>query len=120
MAVLLQSKNGLKSYCYQVLLDEGNATLTETANVGFVGRNGAGKSTLLRVILDEEELDRGEVIRHPKLQLGYLRQHDPFLPGETALEFLMRDSGQPDWKCGEVAGQFEVKGAYLEGPLTKL
>ena len=32
----------------------------------------------------------------------------------------MRDSGQPDWKCGEVAGQFELKGAYLEGPIAKL
>src|SRR5205814_612170 len=51
---------------------------------------------------------------------GYLRQHDPFLPGETAEEFLMRDSGQPDWKCGEVAGEFELKGAYLEGPVAKL
>ena len=32
----------------------------------------------------------------------------------------MRDSGQPDWRCGEVAGQFELKGAYLEGPVAKL
>src|SRR4051812_9927371 len=120
MAVLLQIKNAHKSYGDQVLLDGAEATLTDNAKVGFVGRNGAGKSTLLRVILDEEELDRGEVIRHPKLQLGYLRQHDPFLPGETALEFLIRDSGQPDWKCGEVAGEFELKGPYLEGPLAKL
>ena len=120
MAVLLQIKNAHKSYGDQVLLDGAEATLSDDVKYGFVGRNGAGKSTLLRVILGEEELDRGEVILHPKLQLGYLRQHDPFLPGETALEFLMRDSGQPDWKCGEVAGQFEVKGAYLEGPLSKL
>ena len=120
MAVLLQIKNAHKSYGDQVLLDGAEATLTDDVKVGFVGRNGAGKSTLLRVLLGEEELDRGEVIRHPKLRLGYLRQHDPFLPGETALEFLMRDSGQPDWKCGEVAGQFELKGAYLEGPLAKL
>ena len=120
MTVLLQVKNAYKSYGDQVLLDGAEATLTDDVKVGFVGRNGAGKSTLLRVILGEEELDRGEVIRHPKLQLGYLRQHDPFVPGETALEFLMRDSGRPDWKCGEVAGQFEVKGDYLEGPLSKL
>src|SRR5438270_1634039 len=120
MAVLLQIKNAQKSYGDQVLLDGAEATLVDDVKVGFVGRNGAGKSTLLRVLLGEEELDRGEVIRHPRLRLGYLRQHDPFLPGETALEFLMRDSGQPDWKCGEVAGQFEVKGVYLEGPLTKL
>jgi ATP-binding cassette subfamily F protein 3 len=120
MAVLLQIKNAHKSYGDQVLLDGAEATLTDDTKVGFVGRNGAGKSTLLRVLLGEEELDRGEVIRHPKLRLGYLRQHDPFLPGETAHEYLMRDSGQPDWKCGEVAGQFEVKGDYLAGPLTKL
>jgi ATP-binding cassette subfamily F protein 3 len=120
MGVLLQIKNAYKSYGDQVLLDGAEATLTDDVKVGFVGKNGAGKSTLLRVLLGEEELDRGEVIRHPRLRLGYLRQHDPFQPGETALEFLMRDSGQPDWKCGEVAGRFEVKGAYLEGPLAKL
>ena len=120
MAVLLQIKNACKSYGDQVLLDGAEATLTDDVKVGFVGRNGAGKSTLLRCLLGEEELDRGEIIRHPKLRLGYLRQHDPFVPGETAQEFLMRDSGQPDWKCGEVAGQFEIKGPYLEGPVAKL
>lgn len=120
MAVLLQIKNASKSYGSQVLLDNAEAIISDDVKVGFVGRNGAGKSTLLKILLGEEELDHGEVIRHPNLQLGYLRQHDPFLPNETALEFLMRDSGQPDWKCGEVAGEFELKGPYLEGPITKL
>jgi ATP-binding cassette subfamily F protein 3 len=120
MAVLLQIRNAHKSYGHQVLLDGAEATITDDTKVGFVGRNGAGKSTLLRVLLGDEELDRGEVIRHPRLKVGYLRQHDPFLPGETALEFLMRDSEQPDWKCGEVAGEFEIKHAYLEGPVSKL
>jgi ATP-binding cassette, subfamily F, member 3 len=120
MASLLQITNAHKSYGSQVLLDGADATISDNVKVGFVGRNGAGKSTLLRVLLGEEELDSGEVFRHPNLRLGYLRQHDPFVPGETALEFLMRDSGQPDWKCGEVAGQFELKGAYLDGPVAKL
>ncbi|MCY2966712.1 MAG: ABC-F family ATP-binding cassette domain-containing protein [Planctomycetota bacterium] len=120
MASLLQIKDACKSYGNQVLLDSAEATLIEDVKVGFVGRNGAGKSTLLRCILGDEQLDRGEIVRHPRLRLGYLRQHDPFLPGETALEFLMRDSGQPDWKCGEVAGQFELKGAYLDGRVDKL
>src|SRR5579862_124971 len=120
MAALLQIKSAYKSYGEQVLLDGAEATLVDDVKVGFVGRNGAGKSTLLRILLGEEELDTGEVIRHPKLQIGYLRQHDPFQPGETAHEFLMRDSEQPDWKCGEVAGQFELKGDYLHGPIAKL
>ncbi len=120
MASLLQITNATKSYGDQVLLDGAEATLSDNIKVGFIGRNGAGKSTLLRVLLGEEELDSGEIIRHPSLRLGYLRQHDPFLPGETALDFLMRDSGEPNWKCGEVAGQFELKGAYLDGPIAKL
>src|ERR1700680_1775080 len=120
MASLLQITNACKSYGDQVLLDDAEATISDHVNVGFIGGNGAGKSTLLRILLGEEELDSGEVIRHPSLRLGYLRQHDPFLPDETTLEFLMRDSGEPDWKCGEVAGQFELKGSYLEGPIAKL
>ena len=110
MAVLLQLVDAHKSYGHQTLLDGAEVTLTDEHKVGFIGRNGAGKSTLCRVLLGDEELDKGEVVRHPKLRLGYLRQHDPFHPGETVLEFLMRDSVQPDWRCGEVAGRFELKG----------
>ena len=120
MAVLFQIRNAYKSYGDQVLLDDAEATITDEAKIGFVGRNGAGKSTLLRILLGEEELDAGEVIRHPRLRVGYLRQHDPFAAGESALEFLMRDSEQPDWKCGEIAGRFEIKGEYLQGPVVEL
>ena len=120
MAVLLEIKNASKRYGDQVLLDEASATITDDGKVGFVGRNGAGKSTLLRVILGEEDLDGGEVVLHPRLRIGYLRQHDPFLPDDSALSFLMRDSGQPDWKCGEVAGQFELKNDALHGPVRAL
>jgi ATP-binding cassette subfamily F protein 3 len=120
MATLLQISKACKSYGDQLLLDNAEATLSDNVKVGFIGRNGAGKSTLLRILLGEEELDSGEISRSSSLRLGYLRQHDPFLPGETPLQFLMRDSGEPDWKCGEVAGQFELKGAYLDGPLDKL
>ncbi|MEE2642543.1 MAG: ABC-F family ATP-binding cassette domain-containing protein [Planctomycetota bacterium] len=120
MTVLIQLRNAHKRYGDQVLLDGAEASIVDNIKTGFVGRNGAGKSTLLKVLLDEEELEQGEVIRHPDLRVGYLRQHDPFEPDETALGFLMRDSGQPDWKCGEVAGQFELKGEYLNGPVKSL
>jgi ATP-binding cassette subfamily F protein 3 len=120
MAALIQIKQACKSYGDQVLLDHAEVTLSDDVKVGFVGRNGAGKSTLLRILLGEEELDHGEIVCHPNLRLGYLRQHDTFLPGESAHDFLMRDSGQPEWKCGEVAGEFEIKGDYLSGPIDKL
>src|ERR1700680_1256219 len=98
MASLLQITKAVKSYGDQVLLDDAEATISDNVKVGFIGRNGAGKSTLLRILLGEEELDSGEVIRHPSLRLGYLRQHDPFLPQEPPLGLLMRDREQPDWQ----------------------
>lgn len=120
MAVLLQILDGVKSFGDQALLDGASATIHDGMKVGFIGRNGAGKSTLLKILLGDEELDSGEVIRGSHLKVGYLRQHDPFEPGESAMDFLMRDSGAPDWKCGEVAGQFELKGDYLHGPVKDL
>lgn len=120
MSVLLQIRNASKHYGDQILMEDAECTIMSDTKVGFIGRNGAGKSTLLRCILGDEELDTGQIIKHPKLNIGYLRQHDPFVPGETSLEFMMRDSGQPDWKCGEVGGQFELKGKYLDGPVSEL
>jgi ATP-binding cassette subfamily F protein 3 len=120
MGVLLKVRDAHKSYGDQVLLDGAEVALLDDVKVGFIGRNGAGKSTLLRIMLGEEELDAGEVVASKQLRIGYLRQNDPFQPGESTLTFLMRDSGQPDWKCGEVAGQFELKGAYLNGPVSEL
>lgn len=120
MSVLLQLTDAVKSYGDQQLLDRTSVTIHEGMKVGLIGRNGAGKSTLLRVLLRDEDLDSGEVIHGPNLRTGYLRQHDPFQPDESALDFLMRDSGQPEWKAGEVAGQFELKGASLNCPVSEL
>ena len=120
MAVLLQIRNAYKSYGDQVLLDNAEATIIDDRKVGFIGRNGAGKSTLLKILLGQEDVDSGEVIRHPKMSVGYLRQHDPFAEGESALDFLMRDSEQPEWRCGQVAGEFELKGEKLTGPVKSL
>jgi ATP-binding cassette subfamily F protein 3 len=120
MSVLIQLTDAEKSFGDQMLLDHTSVTLYEDEKVGFIGRNGAGKSTLLKVLLGEEELDSGSVSRSPHLRVGYLRQHDPFLPDESAMDFLVRDSQQPDWKCGEVAAEFELKGEYLTGPVKRL
>ena len=120
MATLIEISNVTKSYGAQELLKEASIALADEQKIGFIGRNGAGKSTLLRILLEEESVDSGQIIRHPNLRVGYLRQHDPFQAGESALDFLMRDSGQPDWRCGAVAGEFELKGRFLNGPVKEL
>jgi ATP-binding cassette subfamily F protein 3 len=44
-------------------------------HVGLVGRNGAGKTTLFRILLKQEEPDRGTIIRANGLTVGHLSQH---------------------------------------------
>lgn len=120
MPIVLQLQNAHKRYGHQELLNGANCALPDDQKVGLIGRNGAGKSTLCRVLLGEEELDAGEVVRSRKLKLGYLRQHDPFHAGETVIGFLMRDSGQPEWRCGEIAWQFQIPDAMLDRPVREL
>jgi len=120
MAVVLQLQEAFKRYGEQELLDGASCALPDDQKIGLIGRNGAGKSTLCRILLGEEELDAGEVVRSRKLRLGYLRQHDPFEEGETVLGFLQRDSGQPEWRCGEIAWQFQLPDAMLDQPVRSL
>jgi len=118
--VVLQLNDAHKRYGDQDLLDGASCALADDQKVGLIGRNGAGKSTVCRILLGDEELDAGEVVRSRKLRLGYLRQHDPFKDGETVREFLIRDSGQPDWRCGEVAWEFQFPDAVLDKPVRSL
>ncbi|MEM9657731.1 MAG: ATP-binding cassette domain-containing protein, partial [Planctomycetota bacterium] len=120
MPILLQLQDAFKRYGEQELLDGASCALSDEQKIGLIGRNGAGKSTLCRVLLGDEPLDDGEVVRSKRLRLGYLRQHDPFRDAETVMEFLIRDSDQPDWRCGEVAWQFQLPAAMLDAPVRSL
>jgi ATP-binding cassette, subfamily F, member 3 len=43
--------------------------------VGLVGRNGAGKTTLFKLLLRQEEPDRGQIVRASALTIGHVGQH---------------------------------------------
>ena len=120
MPVILQLQDAHKRYGEQSLLEGASCALPDDQKIGLIGRNGAGKSTLCRLLLGEEDLDAGDVIHSRKLRLGYLRQHDPFQDGETLLNFLERDSGKPEWRCGEIAWQFQIPDAMLGQPVRSL
>lgn len=118
--MLLELNNISYNIGSRVIIDNANASFPEGRKYGLIGRNGAGKSTLCRMIIDEEHPDEGRITKHSSLRLGYLRQDEPFIEGETALEFLMRSSSQPEWKCGEVAGTFDIKNDKLSAYPSEL
>jgi ATP-binding cassette, subfamily F, member 3 len=121
MPVTLLSVQGIqKSFGPRVLLDGVSFNIADGEHVGFIGRNGTGKSTLLRILAGLEPADRGTVERMPQLRLGYLEQHEDFLPDETVREYLRRKSEEPDWACDRMAGKFDLKKDRLEMPMSAL
>jgi ATP-binding cassette subfamily F protein 3 len=56
--------------------------------VALVGRNGAGKTTLFRLLLKQEEPDRGQILRASGLTIGHVGQHLDAEPGMSLFDFV--------------------------------
>ena len=106
MRTVIQASGLHKHYGPKAILEDAEVAIREDHRLGIIGRNGAGKSTFCRMILGEEEADAGSIKLHADLRLAYLEQKDPFGEEETVLGFLVRKSGAPEWRCGELAGRF--------------
>src|SRR3990167_1031419 len=120
MSATLQLKAIHKRFGPRVIFNDASVTLDSGKKTGFIGRNGAGKSTLCKIITGHDTADSGEVVQSADLRLSYLEQHDPFTPEETVLEFLTRYTGQEAWRCGEVAGRFQLKHELLDTAVKSL
>jgi ATP-binding cassette, subfamily F, member 3 len=57
-------------------------------HVGLVGRNGAGKTTLFRLLLKQEEVDRGQILRASGMTVGHVGQHLNAEPGMSLFDFV--------------------------------
>src|SRR6516164_2847951 len=79
--VVLNVEDLAKSYD-RPLFEDLSFTLTRGRRMGIMGPNGSGKTTLLRVLLGEEEPDRGKVQRGHLVEFGYYDQHLHSLPAD--------------------------------------
>ena len=55
---------------------------------GLVGRNGAGKTTLFKLLLKQEDPDRGQIIRQSGLTIGHVGQHLDAAPGMSLFDYV--------------------------------
>lgn len=67
----------------QALFEHLNLTLLPNEWVSLLGCSGVGKSTLLRLIagLDTQGKIQGNIIFNPNIQVAWLPQKIPFIPG---------------------------------------
>lgn len=115
MPTTLLSVQGInKTFGPRTLLEGVSFNVAEGEHIGFIGRNGAGKSTLLKIITGQETADKGSVEYMPQMRMGYLEQHEDFLPDDTVRSYLIRKSGKEEWECDRMAGRFDLKKERLD------
>ena len=74
-----------KAYGSKVIVRDFTATIMRGDKVGLIGANGAGKTTLLKLILGEEQADKGSIRQGTKLQVAYFDQMRTQLNEEASL-----------------------------------
>lgn len=90
---LIEIYDASKSFDDHTLFQNFNFMLGREDIVGVVGDNGAGKSTLFKILMGEENLTSGEIIRGETLNIGYFRQNMEILdPNMTAIEYIKEDA----------------------------
>jgi len=81
---MLQVNHLSKTYGDDVILSDVSFVINPAGRVGLVGPNGCGKTTLLRIIVGQEQPDRGTVSTSPAgVTVGYLAQALEFEPEAT-------------------------------------
>ena len=84
---VLEFVDAAKSFGTRKIFSGINQTIWHGERVGLIGPNGAGKSVLLRMILGEEEPDRGEIKIGPSVSVGhYAQEHETLDFNQTVLD----------------------------------
>ncbi len=117
---LIQLHKGLKAYGADALFENATFSVNESEHVGIIGPNGAGKSTLFKILIGEEDLNQGQVVKSKELRLGYLSQHDLWGPEETGNTYLERTCSMPLWQIKSLGRELQVSEDYFEKPITSL
>ena len=86
---VIDIKGVSKGFDSRLLIDNLSCSIPKNAVVGIVGPNGVGKSTLFKMIMGEEQPDKGEITVGDTVQLSYVDQsHKDLVPEKTVYEVV--------------------------------
>ena len=90
---MIRLVNARKNFGRQTLYDGIDASIVRGERIGLLGKNGAGKTTLFKVLVGEDHLDGGELIRDRRGSIGYLPQEIHPLKEGTVFENMLAHLG---------------------------
>lgn len=119
-ANLLQLQRGTKRFGIRALFESAQFSINEGEHVGVIGPNGAGKTTLFKILVGQEFLDEGEIIKSNRLRIGYLEQeaHEPF--DKSAEEFLAESCSKPLWEIKALGKDLGLTDSHFAQPFHEL
>lgn len=83
--VVIEAENISKAYGDKLLIDNLSFALPPGAIVGIIGANGAGKTTLFRMVVGQDQPDKGTIRLGETVKLGYVDQSRDSLNPEKSI-----------------------------------
>ena len=108
--MVITFKNVSFQYTDMPLLNNVSLSITEHDKIGLVGVNGTGKTTILKLIMEEINPLKGEIIKSGGIRINYLPQ-EPYIPNDITCYQYVLSLGSKEHPVEE----FEINSA-----LTKL
>jgi ATP-binding cassette subfamily F protein 3 len=120
--VVLHVENLSKSYDRPLFADLG-FSLRRGQRLGIMGPNGSGKTTLLRVLMGDEQADKGTVERGHHVEFGYYDQHLKTLAADKPVLRAVWPEADPDASeqaMRDLLSRFGLVGDQVDQPAGSL
>lgn len=86
---LISLRNIHIEFGLKVLFHDVTLNVYPKDRIALVGRNGSGKTTLFKTLMNQLELDEGEIFIQPGTRIGYLPQNIAWKSGQSALDLVI-------------------------------
>ncbi len=117
---LLKAIHITKSHGIQNLFENIDFRILEGDSIALVGPNGAGKTSLVRILLGQDEPEKGSIKRKEGLNVGYVPQIPIFRPEQSVEDFLVSSVHEVERQMRQLEEEMgAARGPELESALVR-
>ncbi len=117
---LLQVQKANKHFGTKTIFNEAGFSINIGEHVGVIGPNGAGKSTLFKVLVGQQELDSGQIIKSNNLRIGYLEQESEWDLNQSSEEYLEQHCSKQLWELKRLGESLGLQETHFKTSLHQL